>query len=77
MSRSLDAQISSVRHVIALAHNSAQPEVLENANDGLASLEWLFRNVDVVREIHRLMTEHPAIIALLRAFPGARIEING
>jgi hypothetical protein len=76
MSRDLPMQIAAVRHVIALAHNSAQPEVLENANAGLASLEWLGRNVHIVREVRRLFLEHPAVIELLRAFPESRIEIT-
>jgi hypothetical protein len=77
MSGALPMQVAALRHVVALAHNTAQPEVLENANAGVASLEWVCRNVHVIREVKRLMDEHPAIIALLRAFPESKVQING
>lgn len=71
MTRSLALQISSLVHCVSIAsRNGADETVLANAEAGLNSLRWVERNTDTIREVHRLMTTHPAIIELLREFPG-------
>ena len=72
MSRSLPYQISCVRHAIAAAE--LNDEVRAGAEAGLETLEWLERNVEVIREFHRVMTKHRAVIDVLKAFPGSQIQ---
>jgi hypothetical protein len=72
MTRSLAMQIASVRHCIESA--DVNDEVRANAEAGLASLEWVERNVEIIREVQRLMTQNKAVITFLRAFPGAQIK---
>lgn len=72
MTRSLAQQISCIRHCIASA--DVNDEVRAGAEAGLASLAWIERNVEIIREVQRLMTETPEIITFLRAFPGAQIR---
>lgn len=71
MTRSLAMQIASVRHCIESA--DVNDEVRANAEAGLASLEWVRRNTEVIREVRRLMLEAPAVVALLKAFPGSQV----
>lgn len=70
MTRSLAAQISAVRHCISSA--DVNDYVRANAEAGLASLEWLQRNSEVIRTVYRLM-QHKAVQAILTAFPGAEL----
>jgi hypothetical protein len=72
MTRSLASQIAAVRHCIASA--DVNDDVRANAEAGLHSLEWIERNVDIIREVQRLMTESPVIITFLREFKGAQIK---
>lgn len=75
MTRSLLMQIAAIRHCVAGA--DVNDDVRANAEAGIASLEWVERNVEIIREVQRLMTETPAVIAVLRAFPGAQIGMPG
>jgi hypothetical protein len=68
--RSLSAQIASIRHCIASA--DVNDDVRANAEAGLASLEWVQRNAEVIRTVYRLM-QHKAVKAILTAFPGAEL----
>lgn len=72
MTRSLAHQISCVRHCIAAA--DVNDDVRAGAEAGLASLEWVERNVEIIREVQRLMTQNKAVITFLGAFPGAQIK---
>jgi hypothetical protein len=74
MTRSLASQIASVRHCIASA--DVNDDVREAAEAGLASLEWLQRNSEVIRTVYRLM-QHKAVKAILEAFPGAELFPSG
>jgi hypothetical protein len=67
MTRSLGAQISSVRHCIAVAQRECAPEIIANAEAGLKSLEWIDKHHDVIR----------VVFEILKEFPGARVVPNG
>lgn len=75
--RTLSLQIASLVHCVSIASsNGADDTVIESAEAGLNSLRWIERNTVIIREVARLMTDHPAIIAILREFPGARVEMK-
>lgn len=74
MTRSLSMQIACLRHCVAAAGQADVGEqIIADAEAGIASLEWVERNTEIIREVRRLMTDNPAIIAVLKAFPGAQI----
>lgn len=71
MSRSLSMQIACLKHCTAAARQAdVGDQIIADAEQGIASLEWINRNTEIIREVRRLMVEHPAIIELLREFPG-------
>jgi hypothetical protein len=77
MSRSLPMQIASLRHCVAAARQGdVDDRIIEDAEAGIKSLEWLERNPEIIREVRRLYLEHPAILAILSEFPGSLVTIT-
>jgi len=75
MTRSLPMQMAAITHCIAVArHAGVEETIAANADCGVESLAWCDRNADIIKEVVRLMTESPAVIAFLRAFKGAEIR---
>ena len=70
MTRSLSYQAACLRHCIASA--DVNDDVRDGAEAGLASLEWIERNAEVIRTVYRLM-QHKAVKAVLESFPGAEL----
>jgi hypothetical protein len=77
MSRYLPMQIAALTHIIAYVRNDVEPEVIASAEAGVASLSWIERNTSVIHEVKRLINEDPAVITILREFPGGRVRISG
>jgi hypothetical protein len=74
MTRSLAMQIACLRHCVAAARQAdVGDQIILDAEAGIKSLEWCERNTEIIREVQRLMTDSPVIIAFLRAFKGAEI----
>jgi hypothetical protein len=76
MSRSLPMQIAALTHCVALSRREAGPEIIEDAEAGIKSMEWIRDNSWVIHEVKRLVTDHPALIAILREFPQAKVRIS-
>jgi hypothetical protein len=77
MTRSLPMQIACLRHCVAAARQAdVGDQILLDAESAIKSLEWLSRNAELIREVRRLMLEHPAIVAVLREFPEAKVELT-
>lgn len=70
ISRSLTDQIAAIRQCVASA--AVSDDVRASAEAGVASLEWVNRNDDLIRTVWRVM-QNKAVKSVMESFAGAEV----
>lgn len=72
---SIAKQRQAIEHCLAMleTYDRIAPEILGPARDGCRTLAWIEKRQHLVKAIHALDQDAPAVAALFETFPGATI----
>ena len=72
---SIAKQRQAIEHCLAMleTYDRIAPEILAPARDGCRTLAWIEKRQHLVKAIHALDQDAPAVAALFETFPGATI----
>jgi len=71
--RALPFQAACLTHVIALARPTAGAGVIAGAEQALKTIQWMEQREGLLRQLIALDRESPALAAIFRVWPEAKI----